>query len=141
VSSTLAFANNPYVFTGKYIVEHRNNCSVDVGSRAYVRAVKFDGKLEVEINFYGDEARIMSFLAESGSKRSEIPGGFIERKTTVRWPTSTMMVTKSVSKGEKYNRRIGIFQEESIVSLKGKVLTVVEKRDGREEERCVLVKN
>lgn len=139
LTSTIAFANNPRVFTGKYVVEHGNNCSVDVGYRAYVSIEKYKGIPEITINFYGDEARIMSFPTVSNVSEDSIPGGKVTRDTKVLWPMKNVMKSKTVSSGVKYGRKLGYVQE-SMLSLKGSVLTVVEMLDGREEERCVLLK-
>lgn len=139
LSSTFAFASNPRIFIGKYMVEHENNCSIDVGSRAYVSIKSYNGEPELQIDFYSGEAVIMSAPLKSGKRVDEMRSGTYTRVTTVVWPSKTEMKTKTISTGNNDGRRTKHVQEYS-VSLKGKQLVFIDVQNGREQEYCVLTK-
>lgn len=140
LTSSLAFANSPKIFTGKYVVQMGSNCDLDPDSRAYVRMEKDkNGNTNVRMDVYGDEARILDVPASSRVTKEDLFRGSVTRTVTVKWTNPTTMKSKSVTKGSNYNQPIQYTIENSL-SLKGKVLTIVEMKDGREDFSCDFVK-
>lgn len=139
VQPSIAAANSPSVFVGRYKTLSGQNCDRDSGTRAYVSLGAYSKDMSsILVNYYGDEAVMMEIPSQDGRVQSPGSVGFTDT-VTVKWPNANTIKVKSRTQGSNYGQKVDYVTEYSL-SLEGKKLTVTESTDSRRVEVCEMVK-